>query len=61
MHKNIDYDYKNYYDSVLVTKDEMGIVMAAELINFLSDLILKYNEEIEIRNRDTEGKYKWKG
>ncbi|WP_164463740.1 hypothetical protein [Niallia circulans] len=58
MHKNIDYDYKNYYDSVLVTKDEMGIVMAAELINFLSDLILKYNEEIEIRNRDTEGKYK---
>lgn len=58
MHKDIDYDYKNYYDSVLVPKDEMGIVMAAELINFLSDLILKYNGEIEIRIRDTEVKYK---
>ncbi|WP_176031403.1 hypothetical protein [Priestia flexa] len=53
MQKNLNLDYKSHYDSVLLTKDDMGRVMAADFINFLSDLLLKYSNDIDKRNIDS--------
>jgi hypothetical protein len=50
MDKNNSFDY---YDSVLITKEDIGKVMSANFLNLLSDLIFKYSDDInfKIQNR----------
>ncbi|MBT2687276.1 hypothetical protein J7I93_03675 [Bacillus sp. ISL-47] len=56
MNRNINFDYTSHYESVLLTKDEIGKVKAAEFINFFSDLVLKYHDDIEKKNMDVKRK-----
>ncbi|MUK88186.1 hypothetical protein GMD78_07240 [Ornithinibacillus sp. L9] len=55
MNENINFDHKSHYDSILKTKDEMGKVIAAEFLNYLSDLTLKYSDSINDRIKNLEG------
>mgnify|MGYP006899962802 CR=1 FL=1 len=61
MDKNNSFDYKTYYDSVLITKEDIGKVMSANFLNLLSDLIFKYSDDInfKIQNRK-EIESEWK-
>lgn len=48
-------DYESYYDSIFKLDKNSPEVKATQFLNFLSDLVLKYKNNIESKCGNNEG------
>ncbi|MFT4414521.1 hypothetical protein ACLM5H_11745 [Fredinandcohnia humi] len=47
MKENLELDYNQHYDKILATKEELKKIKASDFLQYFSDLIIKYSNQLE--------------
>jgi hypothetical protein len=47
MKDNLELDYNQHYEKILATKEELEKIKASDFLQYFSDLIIKYSNQIE--------------
>ncbi|SET23915.1 MULTISPECIES: hypothetical protein [Bacillaceae] len=49
MKKENKFDYNAHYESILAIEEDSGKIKASDFLEFLSDLIIKYSNDLEMK------------